>query len=241
MGSRDKLDLSFCMLHFILGLVQIGPEDPNLKIKTCTLGFSWKLNSKHDLFSSLLGFEHSFCSGLEPCPCFPIFLARTTFVLVPLSESKIPGQDAIFGNFVLEFIFPFVRPSEYIIIPEVCAQGWSRGSTPVLFVEFRSFFLTYFFIFSSHLCTFLANLRFFLSNLRTFLLNLRTFLSIFVATEVYALPSKVFKILASRLFSSPCLSQILSSTPAFAAKMQFYFLHFLRGKDAQNRPKNQRN
>ena len=61
---------------------------------------------------------------------------------------------------------------------------------------------------------FLANLRFFLSILRNCLLNLRTFLSIFVATEVYALPSKVFKILASRLFSSPCLSQILSSTPA---------------------------
>ena len=39
--------------------------------------------------------------GLEPCPCFPNFLARTTFVLVSLWETKIPGQDAIFGDFVL--------------------------------------------------------------------------------------------------------------------------------------------
>ena len=39
--------------------------------------------------------------GLLPSPCFPNFLARTTFVLVSLSEVKIPGQDAIFGDFVL--------------------------------------------------------------------------------------------------------------------------------------------
>ena len=38
--------------------------------------------------------------GVEPSPCFPNFLARTTFVLVSLSEVKIPGQDAIFGDFV---------------------------------------------------------------------------------------------------------------------------------------------
>jgi len=38
---------------------------------------------------------------VEPSPCFPNFLARTTFVLVSLSEVKIPGQDAIFGDFVL--------------------------------------------------------------------------------------------------------------------------------------------
>ena len=39
-------------------------------------------------------------AGLLPSPCFPNFLARTTFVLVSLSEVKIPGQDAIFGDFV---------------------------------------------------------------------------------------------------------------------------------------------
>ena len=39
-------------------------------------------------------------TGLLPSPCFPNFLARTTFVLVSLSEVKIPGQDAIFGDFV---------------------------------------------------------------------------------------------------------------------------------------------
>ena len=85
---------------------------------------------------------------------------------------------------LLEFIFPFVCPSEYIIFPEVCAQGWYSGSTPVLFVEFGSFFFTFFFIFSSYLCTFFGEFTFFLSNLRTFLLNLRTFLSIFVATDL---------------------------------------------------------
>ena len=104
---------------------------------------------------------------------------------------------------LLEFIVPFVRPSEYIIIPEVCAQGCYSGSTPVLFVEIGSFFLTFFFIFSSHLCTFLANLRFLLSNLRPFLLNLRTFLSFFVATDVYVLPLKIFKsLLADSEFHS---------------------------------------
>ena len=39
-------------------------------------------------------------TGLLLSPCFPNFLARTTFVLVSLSEVKIPGQDAIFGDFV---------------------------------------------------------------------------------------------------------------------------------------------
>ena len=40
------------------------------------------------------------CTGVLPSPCFPIFLARTTFVLVSLSEVKIPCKDAIFGDFV---------------------------------------------------------------------------------------------------------------------------------------------
>ena len=40
-------------------------------------------------------------TGVLPSPCFPNFLARTTFVLVSLSEVKIPGQDAILGDFVL--------------------------------------------------------------------------------------------------------------------------------------------
>ena len=44
--------------------------------------------------------ERTPCPGVEPSPCFPNFLARTTFVLVSLSEVKIPGQDAIFGDFV---------------------------------------------------------------------------------------------------------------------------------------------
>ena len=40
--------------------------------------------------------------GVELSPCFSNFLARTTFVLVSLSEVKIPGQDAIFGDFVFK-------------------------------------------------------------------------------------------------------------------------------------------
>ena len=76
-------------------------------------------------------------------------------------RKSLPRSIYSISILLLEFIFPFVRPSEYIIIPEVCAQGWYSSSTPVLFVEFGSFFLTFFFIFSSHLCTFLANLQIF--------------------------------------------------------------------------------
>ena len=32
-----------------------------------------------------------------PSPCFPNFLARTTFVLETSPEAKIPGQDAFLG------------------------------------------------------------------------------------------------------------------------------------------------
>ena len=91
---------------------------------------------------------------------------------------------------LLEFIFPFVRPSEYILIPEVCAQGWYSGSTPVLFVEFGSFFLTFFFIYSSHFCTFLANLQILFVQCTDFFFKIWIFFSIFVATDVYALPLK---------------------------------------------------
>ena len=38
--------------------------------------------------------------GVEPSPCFSIFLARTTFVLESLPEAKNPGQNAIFEDFV---------------------------------------------------------------------------------------------------------------------------------------------
>ena len=39
-------------------------------------------------------------TGVLPSPCFPNFLARTTFVLESLPEAKNPGQDAFFGDFV---------------------------------------------------------------------------------------------------------------------------------------------
>ena len=40
-------------------------------------------------------------AGMLPSPCFPNFLARTTFVLESLSKVKNPGKDAIFGGFSL--------------------------------------------------------------------------------------------------------------------------------------------
>ena len=43
----------------------------------------------------------SFVTGVLPSPCFPNFLARTTFVLKSLPEAKNPGQDAFFVDFVL--------------------------------------------------------------------------------------------------------------------------------------------
>ena len=116
--------------------------------------------------------------SLFPCERLK-FLARMLFLgILYWFRKSLPRSIYSISILLLEFIFPFVRPSEYIIIPEVCAKGWYSGSTPVLFVKFGSFFLTFFFIFSSHFCTF-WRIYDFLSNLRTFLLNLRTFLSIF--------------------------------------------------------------
>ena len=114
-------------------------------------------------------------TGLEPCPCFPNFLARTTFVLVFLWETKIPGQDAIFGDFVLvpqipskKHLFYFnptlrihlsVRSSVWVYY-----NSWSLCtgvvllSTPVLFVEFRYSFHTFFFIFSSHFSSYFPHI-----------------------------------------------------------------------------------
>ena len=37
------LTSSFCARTWRLGLGEIGPEDPNFKIKTCTLGFWWEI------------------------------------------------------------------------------------------------------------------------------------------------------------------------------------------------------
>ena len=42
--------------------------------------------------------------GVLPSPCFPIFLARTTFVLESLPEVKNPGEDATFGDFLFNSI-----------------------------------------------------------------------------------------------------------------------------------------
>ena len=41
-------------------------------------------------------------NGVLPRPCFPKILARTTFVFESLPEAKNPGQDAIYGDFVVK-------------------------------------------------------------------------------------------------------------------------------------------
>ena len=114
-------------------------------------------------------------------------------------RKSLPRSIYSISILLLEFIFPFVRPSEYIIIPEVCAQGWYSSSTPVLFVEFGSFFLTFFFIFSSHFCTFLANLRFFVE-FTDFFVELTHFFVDFFATDGYALPLNFLKSLPADFF-----------------------------------------
>ena len=88
--------------------------------------------------------------SLFPCERLK-FLARMLFlgilswtvVRMCWFRKSLPRSIYSISILLLEFIFLFVRPSEYIITPEVCAQGWysNSGSTPVLFVEFGSSYL----------------------------------------------------------------------------------------------------
>ena len=105
---------------------------------------------------------------------------------------------------------------QHIIIPEVS----------VLFVEFRSFFphisalLVSNFVATRRLLAF-CRIQVFFPPISALLL------SNFVTNVVYALSLKK-KILASSLFSFPCLSQILSSTPDLSPRCpklsHFFFL-----------------
>ena len=79
-------------------------------------------------------------------------------------RTKIPGEDAIFGDFV-EF-------THFLV--DFCHNRRLHASSK----NFWVFFLTIFFIFSSHLCTLLTNLQFFCQIYGLFLLNLHIFLSI---------------------------------------------------------------
>ena len=85
-----------------------------------------------------------------------------------------------------------------------------------MFVEFGSFFLTFFFIFYSFHALFFGEFTIFFVKFTDFLLNLRTF----CRDRRLRTSSKISTILASRLFSSPCLSQILSSTPALCHQVK---------------------
>ena len=87
-------------------------------------------------------------------------------------------------------------------VPKVYNRRDPRGSTPVLFVEFRSFsshfgFFPHIFLTFTH---FLSNLRTFLLNLQTFFVEFTHFLSNFVATDVYALSLKILKSLPAVFF-----------------------------------------
>ena len=60
-------------------------------------------------------------SGVLPSPCFPNFLARTTFVLESLSEAKNPGQDAFWGILSLTVVILDIKAyslSQIVIISE---------------------------------------------------------------------------------------------------------------------------
>ena len=43
-------------------------------------------------------FQRWTCTGLEPCPCFPNFLARTTFSLFPCERLKFLARMLFLGN-----------------------------------------------------------------------------------------------------------------------------------------------
>ena len=72
-----------------------------------------------DLYSPIV-------AGVLPSPCFPNFLARTTFVLETLPEAKIPdGQDAFLGA------------TDIKQIGTLTTKGWQLKSTIKSFVTFR--------------------------------------------------------------------------------------------------------
>ena len=60
-------------------------------------------------------------TGVEPSPCFPNFLARTTFVLESLPEANNPGQDAFLGILSLTVVILDIKAyslSQIVIIGE---------------------------------------------------------------------------------------------------------------------------
>ena len=63
-------------------------------------------------------------AGVLPSPCFPNFLARTTFVLETSPEAKIPGQDAFLGATDIKQI-------------GTLPKGWQLKSSIKSFVTFR--------------------------------------------------------------------------------------------------------
>ena len=85
------LDWDFCLAH-----LHLWPLCGNKIWKVTLIHSSWDNSQANTRVRghTRLG------PGVEPSPCFSIFLARTTFVLESLPEAKNPGQDAIFEDFV---------------------------------------------------------------------------------------------------------------------------------------------
>ena len=83
-SRMDKIELT---------IVSLDPSrEIRVKVKK-TMSLGILINR----FSEIIGVS---APGVPPSPCFPIFLARTTFVLESLPEAKNPGQDAFLGDFV---------------------------------------------------------------------------------------------------------------------------------------------
>ena len=100
LGFRTPVNLDH-LLHYLPGLLGISlynpPRVPLLLLDSPLSSVVLILIACAFIATCIVSHPEP---GLLPSPCFPNFLARTTFVLVSLSEVKIPGQDAIFGDFV---------------------------------------------------------------------------------------------------------------------------------------------
>ena len=91
------------------------------------------------------------------------FLARMLFLgILYWFRKSLPRSIYSISILLLEFIFPFVRPSEYIIIPEVCAQGW-YCLAPRCYLQNLGILSTHFSLYFPHifLHTFLTFMHFF--------------------------------------------------------------------------------
>ena len=98
------------------------------------------------------------------------------------------------------------------------AQGWYSGAICRIWVFFPHIFLHIFLTFMH----FFGKFAMFFVEFADFFVEFTHFFVDFCRNRHLRDSSKIFKILASRLFSSPCLSQILNSTPVFTSLAVFF-------------------